>query len=107
LQSYYKLTEEYLEEITKECSLDLLILANPTKLYNVDSPEAMQDTPRPSKNKPGEFQDVDNTSVKTMSMSPEKGGVGEEIGKETSHNDEEEPSKKIKVSPRSLHPERK
>jgi hypothetical protein len=70
------------------------------ELSNVDSLEAAQDTPRPSKTKkPEEVQDVDNTSMKTASMSPEQGGVGEEIGEETSHKDEEDPSKKRKVSP--------
>jgi hypothetical protein len=100
LQSYYKITEEYLEEITKEWSVDLLIPANPTDFSDVDSPEATQDTPGPSKTKkPEEVQDIDNTSMKTASMSLEKGGVGEEIGEETSHKDEEDPSKKRKVSP--------
>jgi hypothetical protein len=41
LQSYYKLIEEDLEEITKEWSMDLLIPANPTELSDVDSPEPM------------------------------------------------------------------
>jgi hypothetical protein len=40
LQSYYKLTEEDLEEITKECSVDLLISADPAEMSNIDSPEA-------------------------------------------------------------------
>jgi hypothetical protein len=80
LQSYYKLTEEDLEEITKEWSVDLLIPANPVEMSDVDSPEAAQDTPGPSKTKkPEEVQDVDNTSMKTASISPEQGGDGEEI----------------------------
>jgi hypothetical protein len=37
LQSYYKLTEEYLEEITKEWSTDLLIPTNPAEIYELDS----------------------------------------------------------------------
>jgi hypothetical protein len=45
LQSYYKLTEEDLEEITKEWSVDLLIPADPAELSDVDSPEAVHDTP--------------------------------------------------------------
>jgi hypothetical protein len=38
LQSYYKIIEEDLEEMTKECSEDFLIPANPMELSNVDSP---------------------------------------------------------------------
>ena len=37
LQSYYKLTEDDLEEITKEWSVDLLIPANPVEMSDVDS----------------------------------------------------------------------
>jgi hypothetical protein len=39
LQSYYKLTEEDLEEITKEWSVDLLVSADPTEMSDIDSPE--------------------------------------------------------------------
>jgi hypothetical protein len=39
LQSYYKLTEEDLEEITKEWFVDLLIPTNPMKIYDLDSLE--------------------------------------------------------------------
>jgi hypothetical protein len=109
LQSYYKLTEEDLEEITKEWSVDLLIPANPVELSDVDSPEAAQDTPRPSKTKkPEEVHDVDNTSVRTASISPDEGGDGEEIegaeieqqkGEVPPPRDEEDSSKKQKVSP--------
>jgi hypothetical protein len=52
LQSYYNLTEEDLEEITKDWSVDLLILEDPMEISDIDSPKTMQDTPRPSiKNK--------------------------------------------------------
>jgi hypothetical protein len=51
LQSYYKLTEEDLEEITKDWSTDLLIPADPTEMSDPDSPETMHDTPGPSKMK--------------------------------------------------------
>jgi hypothetical protein len=44
LQSYYKLTEEDLEEITKEWLVDLLIPAGPVELSDVDSLEALHDT---------------------------------------------------------------
>jgi hypothetical protein len=39
LQSYYKIPEEDLAEITKEWSADLLIPANPAKISDLDSPE--------------------------------------------------------------------
>jgi hypothetical protein len=51
LQSYYKLTEEDLEEITKDWSADLLIPADPVEISDIDSPEAAQDTPGPRKTK--------------------------------------------------------
>jgi hypothetical protein len=109
LQSYYKLTEEDLEEITKEWSADLLIPADPVELSDVDSPEAMHDTPGQRKTKKNEeAQDVHNTSTQTPSISPEHGGDGREIdGTEvkqkkdevTPPRDEDDPSKKRKVSP--------
>jgi hypothetical protein len=37
LHSYYILTEEYLEEITKEWSVDLLVLADPAEISDVDN----------------------------------------------------------------------
>jgi hypothetical protein len=58
--------------------------------------------------KPEEVQDIDNTSVRTVSISPEQGGYGREIngtevdqnkGEVTPQNDEEDPSKKRKVTP--------
>jgi hypothetical protein len=49
LQSYYKMTEEDLEEITKEWSTNLLILADPAEISDIDSPETTSDTPGPSK----------------------------------------------------------
>jgi hypothetical protein len=57
LQSYYKLIEEELEEITKEWSAELLIPVDPTKMSDtklIDISEATHkehDTPRPSKRK--------------------------------------------------------
>jgi hypothetical protein len=80
LQSYYKLTEEDLEEITKEWSTNLFIPTNPVELSIVDILEAAPDTPGPSKTKkPKEVHDVDNTSLRTVSISPDEGGGGEEI----------------------------
>jgi hypothetical protein len=79
LQSYYKLIEEYLEEITKEWSADLLSSADPTDISNIDSPEPVHDTPTPSKTKEDEeVQYVNNTSMNTTSISPVQGGDGGE-----------------------------
>jgi hypothetical protein len=109
LQSYYKLTEEDLEDITKEWSVDLLIPVDPMELYDIDGLEATNDTPGPSKTqKNEENQDVSSTSGKTASISPKQGGDGGEIdgtevgqkkGEVTLPRDEEDPSKKRKVSP--------
>jgi hypothetical protein len=74
---YYKLTKEDLEQITKEWSADLLVATNPIEMSDVDIPEAMPDTPRPSKtNKDDEAQYVHSTSKKTTSISPAQGGDG-------------------------------
>jgi hypothetical protein len=45
------LTEEDLEEITKEWSVDLLILVDPMEISDSDSPKAMRDTLGPRKTK--------------------------------------------------------
>jgi hypothetical protein len=39
LESYYKLMEDDLEEITKEWSVDLLVQVDPTEMSDVDSHE--------------------------------------------------------------------
>jgi hypothetical protein len=59
LQSYYKLTEEDLEEITKEWSVNLLVSADPAEMSTINSPGTAQDTPGPSKTK------KENTTKKT------------------------------------------
>jgi hypothetical protein len=80
LKSYYKLTKEDLEEITKEWLVDLLIPTDPTDIYDIDSLEEMHDTPRPNKTKKNEYtQDIGSTSVKTASISIEQGRDGKEI----------------------------
>jgi hypothetical protein len=77
IQSYYKLTEEDLEEITKDWSADLLIPADPAEISDPehDSVEASHkehDTPGPSKmNKTEEVQDLSSASEKTSSVSPD------------------------------------
>jgi hypothetical protein len=103
LQSYYKLMEEDLEEITKDWSVDLLIPADPVEISDIDSPETVQDTPGPSRTKKTEeVQEIDSASVKTASISPEQGGDGEELNDkevEQKQGDEVDPLKKRKGSP--------
>jgi hypothetical protein len=103
------LTEEDLEEITKEWSIDLRVPVDPVKLSDIENIEATHYTPGPRKTKKNEeAQDVHSTLTKTASISPEKGGDDEEIdGMEVQQKkgefappiDEEYPSKKRKVSP--------
>jgi hypothetical protein len=101
LQSYYRLTEEDLEEITKEWSVDLLVPADPADISDVDSPETVQDLPGPSmRQKISEVQDLSSASVKTASIMPEKEGDGEELEEvEQKRRDEAELLKKRKGSP--------
>jgi hypothetical protein len=100
LQSYYKLMEEDLEEITKDWSVDLLIPADPTEISDINNPETTQDTPGPSRTKKTEeVQELDSASVKTASISPEKGGDGEELDEKEvkqKQGDEVDPLKKRK-----------
>jgi heme-binding NEAT domain protein len=73
------------------------------------APETVPDTAGPSKiKKTKEVHDLDNASVKTASISAEEGGDGGELdgteveqkkGEVTPPRDEEDPSKKRKVSP--------
>jgi hypothetical protein len=81
LQSYYKMTKYDLEEITKEWSTDLLVAVDPADMSDVDILEAMPDTPGPRKTKKDvEVKYIHNTSTKTASLSPIKGGDDEELG---------------------------
>jgi hypothetical protein len=86
------LTEEDLEEITKEWSADLLIAANPVDISDITSPKAAQDTPGPSKtqkttktkktketNKTKEVQDVDSRSVRIASITLDEEGNDEDL----------------------------
>ena len=78
-------------------------------MSKVDSPKAMLDTPGPRKTKKdGEVQYVHSTSKKTTSISPTQGGDGEELGgtkveqnkgEVTLPREEEDPSKKRKITP--------
>jgi hypothetical protein len=93
-----------LEEITKEWSMNLLVSADPAEMSDVDSLETASDTVRPSKTKKTEeVHDLDNASMKTVPISTEQGGDGTEVeqkkGEVTLPRDEEDPSKKRKVSP--------
>jgi hypothetical protein len=109
LQSYYKLKEDDLDEITKEWSSYLPVATDLEKMSDVDSPEAMPDTLGPRKPKKYvEVQDIHNTSTKTAPLSPTKGGDDEELGgtkveknkgEVTPPKDEEDPSKKRKITP--------
>jgi hypothetical protein len=92
LQLYYKLTEEDLEEITKDWSAELLIPADPTEMSDpelIGSPETTheaKDLPGPSRRKKTEeVQNLSSASEGTASVSPGRGGddkVEETNGKE-------------------------
>jgi hypothetical protein len=109
LQSYYKLTEDDLEEITKEWSADLLVATHLAYMSNEESHEAMSDTPGPSRTKKDdEVEDVPSTSMKTALISPMQGGDGDELGgteveqnkgEVTPPRAEEDPSMKRKMTP--------
>jgi hypothetical protein len=80
LQSYYKMIEEELEEITKDWSADLLIPVDPVEIYDIECPETVQDTLGPSRmKKTKEIQDLDSASMKTASISAEQGRDGGKI----------------------------
>jgi hypothetical protein len=107
LQSYYKLTEEDLEQITKEWLTSVLVPIDQVDISKIDSLEAMQDTPGPRKmNKtkktknPEEVQDVDSYSVKTTSITPDQEGNNDDL-EEVEKQPEEgvEVTKKRKGSP--------
>jgi hypothetical protein len=95
IQSYYKLTEEYMEEITKEWTEKILI---PVKKTNLSDPDLIRspvvthkeyDAPSSSKNKNKEkVQELNDTSEETTPDSPEGGG-GDEVDKEEDQGEEE------------------
>jgi hypothetical protein len=73
--------KEDFKEITKDWSVDLLILAYPVEISNIDSLKTMYNTLGPSRAKKiEEVQKLDSASVKTASISLEQGGDGEELG---------------------------
>jgi hypothetical protein len=120
IQSYYKLTDEDIEEITKDWSVELLIHTDPTEMSEpelIGSPETnheAKDLPRSSKRKKTEeVQNLSSASKGTASVSPRRGGddkVEETNGKEDQQKqgevtpprdpaDEVHPLKKRKVYP--------
>jgi hypothetical protein len=102
------LTEEDLEDITKECSADLLVSVDPTQISNINNPKAAQDTPGPSRTKktkemkkPKEVQDIDSKSLRTTSIMLDEEGVEfeQQQVEVLPPRDEAHSSKKRKVSP--------
>jgi hypothetical protein len=109
LQSYYKMTEDDLEEITKEWSADLLITADLADMSDEERPEAMPHTlPLRRTKKDDEVEYSPSTSTKTTSISPTQGGDANELGgteveqnrgEVTPPREEEDPSMKRKMTP--------
>jgi hypothetical protein len=89
--------------------MNLLVPANPAEMSDVDNKETTTNIPGPSKTKKTEeFHDLSSAYMKKASISTKQGGYGREIdgakfepkkGEVTSPRDEDEPSKKRKVSP--------
>jgi hypothetical protein len=98
-----------LEDITKEWSANIIVPVDPAEMSDVECPTTMIDILGPSKKKKTEeVHDLDRASMKTASILVEQGGYGREIdgtevepkkGEITLPRDEEDPSKKRKVSP--------
>jgi hypothetical protein len=116
LQSYYKLTKEDLEEITKDWSVDLLIPTDPVEMSNpkidiLETTHKEHDTPGTNRRKnTEEVQDLSSALGKNAYISPERGGdddVAEmkdkkdeqKKGELTPSRDKADPLKKRKVSP--------
>jgi hypothetical protein len=95
LQSYYKLTEEDMEEITKEWPAEFLVPVEQTELSDLDligSPVVTQeeyDGPSSSKKKKKEeVQEINSASEETASDSP-GGGGGDEVDQEEEKGEED------------------
>jgi hypothetical protein len=103
LQSYYKLTEEDMEEITKEWPAEFLILVGDAEISNPDIIEiplvTREEYDGPSsarkKKKKEEVQEINSASEKTMFDSP--GGEGDEVSQEK--EGEEDKKEKGEVTP--------
>jgi hypothetical protein len=96
LQSYYKLTEEDMEEITKEWPAEFLILVEQIELSEPDligSPVVTREehgTPSNNKKKKKEeVHELSSASKETTPDSPEGGG-GDEVYKEEDEGEENE-----------------
>jgi hypothetical protein len=125
LQSYYNLTKEDLEEITKEWPVEFLIpvakeeLADPNLIGSPVVTHEEYNAPRSSRRKKNEdVQEISSASEETALDSP-SGGGGDKVDKEDKEEksgeedkqekgevtlpqnplDDTDPSKKIKVSP--------
>jgi hypothetical protein len=103
LQSYYNLTKEGLEEITKDWSAEILIPADPTEMSNLEligSSEATHeehDNPGTSRRKMiKEVQNLSSASDETSSESLGR-GYDDEVDKEET-NGKEDQQKKGKVT---------
>jgi hypothetical protein len=89
LQLYYKLTDEDMEEITKEWSAEFLVPVEQTELSNPDiigSPVVTREeydgpSSTKKKKKKEEVQEINNASEETASDSP-GGGGGDEVNQE-------------------------
>ena len=88
--------------------MDLLVSTDPAKISDIDSPEAAQDTPGPSRKKKTKYakkleevQDIDRRFVRTTSITPDEEGEESEQQqvKVPPPRDEAHSSKKRKVSP--------
>jgi hypothetical protein len=97
LQSYYKLTDEGMEKITKEWSVEFLVPVEQTDLSNPDiirvpmvTREEYDGHSSSKKKKKEEVQEINNASEETASESPGRGGADKVDQKE----DEGEEDKK-------------
>jgi hypothetical protein len=72
--------EDDLEDITKEWSANLLVPTDLAEIFDVHSPETVPDIVGPSRiKKTEEVHDLDSASMKTASISVEKGADGIEV----------------------------
>jgi hypothetical protein len=104
LQSYYKLTDEEMEEITKEWPVEFLVpvgdveLSDPDLIGSLVVTRTEYDGPSKArkKKKKEEVQDISNASEETVFDSP-RGGGGDEINQE--EEGEEDKQEKDEVTP--------
>jgi hypothetical protein len=87
LQSYYKMTEEDLEEITKEWSVDLLVSEQIQQTFQTSTAQKLRrihlgpvrQRKQRRQRKMKEIQDVDSRSVRMASITPDQGGNDEDF----------------------------